>query len=108
MSWTFNPPPGWPPQPAGWRPPPGWAPDPAWPPAPTGWQFWLPAPAPPAPVAAAMPDPARPDPAVTGPVQLLAGGRSWHQQWWAVGAAALVTLLAGCLVGAVLALLTGG
>ncbi|MPZ26242.1 MAG: hypothetical protein GEV12_07250 [Micromonosporaceae bacterium] len=42
MSWTFNPPPGWPPQPEGWVPPPGWAPDPSWPPAPAGWQFWVP------------------------------------------------------------------
>lgn len=49
MSWRFNPPPGWPPQPEGWQPPPGWAPDPSWPPAPTGWQFWVPAEAPPTP-----------------------------------------------------------
>ncbi len=43
MSWKFNPPPGWPPQPEGWLPPPGWAPDPNWPPAPPGWEFWVPA-----------------------------------------------------------------
>ena len=43
MSWKFNPPPGWPPQPEGWQPPPGWTPDPSWPPAPAGWQFWVPA-----------------------------------------------------------------
>lgn len=42
MSWKFNPPPGWPPQPEGWQPPPGWAPDPSWPPAPADWQFWVP------------------------------------------------------------------
>lgn len=39
----FNPPPGWPPPPAGWTPPSGWAPDPSWPTAPEGWQLWLPA-----------------------------------------------------------------
>jgi hypothetical protein len=27
----FNPPPGWPPAPAGWVAPPGWQPDPSWP-----------------------------------------------------------------------------
>src|SRR5688572_18712171 len=37
---VFNPPPNWPPCPAGWTPPSGWQPDPAWPPAPTGWEFW--------------------------------------------------------------------
>jgi Domain of unknown function (DUF4328) len=37
----FNPPPGWPVQPPGWRPPPGWEPDPSWPPAPAGWKFWV-------------------------------------------------------------------
>ena len=35
----FNPPPGWPPAPAGWFPPPGWRPDRSWPPAPPGWQI---------------------------------------------------------------------
>lgn len=38
---VFNPPPGWPAPPAGWRPPPGWQPDPSWPQPPTGWSFWL-------------------------------------------------------------------
>jgi HNH endonuclease len=38
----FNPPPGWPPAPAGWAPPPGWQPDPSWPPVPAGWQLWVP------------------------------------------------------------------
>jgi hypothetical protein len=41
MSVVFNPPPGWPPQPQGWRPPPGWQPDPAWPAPPAGWPLWL-------------------------------------------------------------------
>jgi hypothetical protein len=41
----FNPPPGWPPAPAGWTPPPGWQPDPAWPPAPPGWPLWVDEPA---------------------------------------------------------------
>lgn len=37
----FNPPPGWPPAPAGFVPPAGWRPDPSWPPAPAGWPFWV-------------------------------------------------------------------
>lgn len=36
----YNPPPNWPPPPAGWTPPPGWQPDPAWGPPPAGWQLW--------------------------------------------------------------------
>ena len=36
----FNPPPGWPPAPAGWVAPPGWQPDPSWPEPPAGWQLW--------------------------------------------------------------------
>lgn len=39
---VFNPPPGWPPAPPGWKPPKGWAPDPSWPEPPTDWQLWLP------------------------------------------------------------------
>jgi hypothetical protein len=35
----FNPPPGWPPAPAGWVAPPGWQPDPSWPAPPPGWQL---------------------------------------------------------------------
>jgi hypothetical protein len=46
MTIQFNPPPGWPPAPAGWTPPPGWQPDPSWPPPPPGWQLWVDAPAP--------------------------------------------------------------
>lgn len=38
---VFNPPPGWPAPPRGWRPPPGWTPDPAWPAPPPGWQLWI-------------------------------------------------------------------
>lgn len=38
---TFNPPPGWPQPPSGWRPPAGWAPDPTWPDPPAGWQLWV-------------------------------------------------------------------
>lgn len=38
----FNPPPGWPKPPDGWRPPAGWTPDPRWPAPPDGWQLWLP------------------------------------------------------------------
>lgn len=37
----FNPPPGWPPAPAGWVAPPGWRPDPSWPEPPAGWQLWV-------------------------------------------------------------------
>ena len=39
---AFNPPPGWPKPPKGWRPPAGWEPDPSWPDPPTGWVLWLP------------------------------------------------------------------
>lgn len=42
---VFNPPPGWPAPPQGWKPPAGWAPDPSWPPAPDGWALWVPDPA---------------------------------------------------------------
>jgi hypothetical protein len=38
----FNPPPGWPKPPDGWRPPAQWAPDPSWPAPPNGWNLWLP------------------------------------------------------------------
>jgi hypothetical protein len=37
----FNPPPGWPPAPAGWTPPSGWQPDPSWPSIPAGWPLWM-------------------------------------------------------------------
>jgi hypothetical protein len=37
----LNPPPGWPPVPAGFTPQPGWQPDPSWPPPPPGWQLWI-------------------------------------------------------------------
>ena len=37
----FNPPPNWPPPPAGWSPPPGWRPDPSWPRPPEGWPLWV-------------------------------------------------------------------
>ena len=37
----FNPPPGWPPAPAGWVAPPGWQPDPSWPAPPPGWHLWV-------------------------------------------------------------------
>ncbi len=37
----FNPPPGWPPAPAGWVAPPGWQPDPSWPEPPPGWRLWV-------------------------------------------------------------------
>lgn len=42
MAYRLNPPPGWPPVPAGFVPPEGWQPDPSWPPAPPGWQLWVP------------------------------------------------------------------
>ncbi len=41
---TFNPPPGWPTPPLGWKPPNGWKPDPAWPAVPAGWSLWIPEP----------------------------------------------------------------
>jgi len=37
----FNPPPNWPPAPAGWTPPAGWEPDVAWGPLPPGWPLWV-------------------------------------------------------------------
>lgn len=37
----FNPPPNWPPAPAGYKPPDGWQPDPAWGPPPPGWDVWV-------------------------------------------------------------------
>ncbi|MDQ0709022.1 hypothetical protein QFZ52_001674 [Arthrobacter woluwensis] len=36
----FNPPPGWPPVPSGWRPPAGWTPPVDWPAVPPGWNLW--------------------------------------------------------------------
>lgn len=41
MGLRYNPPPGWPPAPAGFSPQPGWRPDPSWPPPPPGWQLWV-------------------------------------------------------------------
>ncbi len=41
MTLKFNPPPGWPPPPAGWVPPEGWQPDPSWPVPPAGWPLWI-------------------------------------------------------------------
>lgn len=52
---VFNPPPGWPKPPDGWRPPTSWSPDPSWPPPPEGWQLWVPADAPEGQVQAAPP-----------------------------------------------------
>lgn len=70
MGLRFNPPPGWPPPPAGFVPPPGWQPDPSWPPTPPGWQLWVPddteptpGPMPPEP----MPPPPGPMPAASVP-----------------------------------------
>lgn len=37
----FNPPPGWPKPPHGWRPPASWVPDPSWPDVPEGWELWV-------------------------------------------------------------------
>lgn len=37
----YNPPPNWPPPPAGWTPPPGWKPEPSWGPPPPGWQLYV-------------------------------------------------------------------
>lgn len=41
MAYRFNPPPGWPQPPQGWRPPAGWQPDPSWPAPPEGWEYWV-------------------------------------------------------------------
>jgi hypothetical protein len=37
----FNPAPGWPQVPAGWKPPAGWSPPEEWGEAPAGWQIWI-------------------------------------------------------------------
>jgi hypothetical protein len=80
VEFRFNPPPGWPPSPAGFDPPPGWQPDPRWPAPPPGWQFWLPeddtsssgAPAEaPGPHAAQVPEPAQ----VPPPGQVVEAGQ---------------------------------
>jgi F0F1-type ATP synthase assembly protein I len=42
VTYVFNPPPGWPAPPSGWKPAPGWKPDPSWPAAPDDWTFWHP------------------------------------------------------------------
>jgi hypothetical protein len=110
MSWKFNPPPGWPPQPEGWQPPPGWAPDPSWPAPPPGWQFWVPAGAPAA--TSAPPATSGAAPGFGQPVQPggypTSGGaawgpatatperaRPWYGRWWAI-----LGLLLALLVGA--------
>lgn len=41
MAVRFNPAPGWPTPPVGWKPAEGWRPDPTWPPPPEGWPFWV-------------------------------------------------------------------
>lgn len=51
MPLRFNPPPNWPPAPAGWTPSPEWSPPADWPPPPPGWQLWVPG----APTGAAPP-----------------------------------------------------
>ena len=67
MGLRFNPPPGWPPPPAGFVPPPGWQPDPSWPPPPPGWQLWVPDDTEPAPVPPFPgPMPAAGDPGAAG------------------------------------------
>lgn len=108
MSWTFNPPPGWPAQPEGWQPPPGWSPDPSWPPPPADWQFWVQvseAPAAASPSSTEVDSPApQYIPAEASPPA--ATGRPWHQHWYAAGGAALAVLLVGCLGGAAVALVT--
>jgi len=62
----FNPPPGWPPAPAGWSPPLGWVPPADWPPVPPGWQLWLPM----SSAVAPTPPPTRP------------GATPWYQRTW--------------------------
>jgi hypothetical protein len=67
--YVFNPPPGWPPQPADWVPTDGWKPDPSWSKPPEGWVFWVAAaveapPSPPLPVVVPPPPPPAADPVV--------------------------------------------
>ena len=62
---TFNPPPGWPAPPPGWRPPDGWKLDPSWPAPPDGWQLWLSDTSPSAPVEPIIADPTPPPPPQT-------------------------------------------
>ena len=42
MAYRFNPPPNWPPLPAGWTPGQGWQPPADWPTPPQSWQLWVP------------------------------------------------------------------
>lgn len=63
MGLRYNPPPGWPPAPAGFTPEPGWQPDPSWPAPPPGWQLWVSDDQPAAAAAAPPPWAAQPGPA---------------------------------------------
>jgi RsiW-degrading membrane proteinase PrsW (M82 family) len=69
--WVFNPPPGWPAPPDGWKPPDGWQPDPSWPPPPSGWQFWRPDTPP------ARPQPQDSFPAPAGEIHLSCDGQPY-------------------------------
>lgn len=87
MGWTFQSPPGWPQQPAGWSPPPGWTPDPSWPPPPAGWRFWVETP------------PATAQAAGGGVLYQPSGpAAAWFTRWWGIAGLA-AALLVGGLVG---------
>ncbi|MBK6873059.1 MAG: HNH endonuclease [Kineosporiaceae bacterium] len=72
MGSRFNPPPGWPAPPEGWRPTPNWIPDPSWPAPPVDWEFWLvddgPRPAPSPQAEALIPQQAGPHSVTTGAI----------------------------------------
>jgi hypothetical protein len=59
----YNPPPGWPPPPPGFKPRPGWQPDPSWGPPPPGWQLWVSDDEPAAQGWPSQPSPSQPPPA---------------------------------------------
>lgn len=89
MSWSFNPPPGWPLPSGDWTPAPGWEPDPEWPPAPPGWEFWIYTPE---PASELPPEP----PARAYPASPYPGRRAGRSRWlWAVAAAVLLTCSGG-------------
>lgn len=95
MSWSFNPPPGWPLPSGDWTPRPGWEPDPEWPPAPPGWEFWVHTPEP----AGALP-PADPPPTRARPQSAYPGRRRSQRRTrlW-VGAAVAAAVLFACSGG---------
>jgi len=80
---VLNPPPGWPPVPAGWTPPANWQPDPSWPAPPPGWQLWI---EDRGPVATAAPA------AVARPAARTPAGAAAMNSYWAIGGGAAIII----------------